>query len=530
MFSLGFFLIDLLNYDNKSYLISESPRILMEAEGDYYLTKKIATVPELIYTIDTGYVHLINHIVGANTIFCLRDLKAFINFKFTEAELKNKSECEVDQLKYSKILNGLTSEDLYPTVKISFSNVELLVHSNLQLKIEELELMDYLYKSGKMNAQGKYLTDFKESENVRKAEFGVEILDTRLVINVNNTWKNTETYSVSLDKELVVTNSNILTKYTSKGAITVDKFEPHNLEAFVFSLEFIIKVPTYTKDSRLNEFTQKKIEIAEFVYVPLFDCVTVEEEEDSEEEAVKKEVYNFKLINIDDIMELHPRFANVRDPNDNRLLINILTTMCQKEDGGEESSLEEDVYAIELKKIQEAPTKMLKAKNEKIMKKYKELKTKKMKETEEVEKLRSSIGYLTDDFKTTQKLYDDHTKKEQSPIKKDFDNKYMRFVHQLEDLEREKNEIADKTLRDISRLLRTTDDAKRVTWQDQKYDTKNVKTKRRPPNAFVYDSKRRAYEEELRNRCRSCCSKIKVPRLSNFSPISAAWLMDPALK
>ena len=69
---MGFFLIDLLNHDNRSFLISKSPRVLLEEEGDKYLKEmnKVETVPELLYSIDSDPILIpVSKIVGANTIF-----------------------------------------------------------------------------------------------------------------------------------------------------------------------------------------------------------------------------------------------------------------------------------------------------------------------------------------------------------------------------------------------------------------------------------------------------------------------------
>jgi len=162
-------------------------------------------------------------------------------------------------------------------------------------------------KAGKQNSKGQYINDFKDSENVKKTKFGIDILDTRLIIRTNNTWRNTEEYSVSLDKQYIKTASNIITKYTSKGSISVDRFHPHKLEAFVFTLQYIVKVPTYTTDERLNEFEEKEIEIASFAYVPIIDKEVVEEE-DEDWQVTRNTIYTFRMINIDTSMEVDSKF------------------------------------------------------------------------------------------------------------------------------------------------------------------------------------------------------------------------------
>ena len=69
-FSVGFFMIDLLNINNKVEIVNESPRILLDKEGQFYLNKKIRGETELIYSIDTKQnMGLINNIVGPNTLY-----------------------------------------------------------------------------------------------------------------------------------------------------------------------------------------------------------------------------------------------------------------------------------------------------------------------------------------------------------------------------------------------------------------------------------------------------------------------------
>ena len=270
LFSMGFFLIDLLNHDNRSFLISKSPRVLLEEEGDKYLKEmnKVETVPELLYSIDSDPILIpVSKIVGANTIFWLRELMAFLDIKFKPEEIKDFDDDEKFELKCSRILSGLKDEDFYPPQTVIFSNIELLLYQNLELKIEELEVLDYLYKTGKINSAGAEIQNKPLSKDQGKSEFGIDILDTRLVIRVNNTWKDIQKYSISLDKEYVKTKRKVLTKYTSKGSVVIDKFEPHMLEAFVFSLEYIIKVPTYTDDDKKNDFVEKTVEVANFVYL-----------------------------------------------------------------------------------------------------------------------------------------------------------------------------------------------------------------------------------------------------------------------
>ena len=405
VFSMGFFIIDLLNFENRSFLISKSPRILMEPEGEIYLNKinKIESVPELLFSIDSDPLLLpVTKIVGPNTIFWLRELMAFVDIKFTPEEIKDLDEDKKFNLKWSRILSGLKTEDFFPPQTVIFSNIELLAFQNLELKIEELELLDYLFKTGRINSSGASIEDPSKKNDLNKSEFGVDIIDTRLVIRINNTWRDIEKYSISLDKEYVRTKNKVITKYSSKGTVVIDKFEPHMLEAFVFSLEFVIKVPTYTNDERMNEFVQKSVEVASFVYLPVIQSSVVEEEEDSELEAIERTVYAFKMVNIDSSMEINPKFMGVRDQNRDPLRIDLITTFSQKEDGGRESSVEEeDVYAIELRKLQEAPLKRITNKNERLNKKFKETKSLLVKQEREVENINKSIDSLQNELKNT---------------------------------------------------------------------------------------------------------------------------------
>lgn len=64
-------MIDLVNFENKAFMIEESPRVLMEERGKYWLKKKkIISEPEMIYSIDTQPLMMpINKIIGSNTIY-----------------------------------------------------------------------------------------------------------------------------------------------------------------------------------------------------------------------------------------------------------------------------------------------------------------------------------------------------------------------------------------------------------------------------------------------------------------------------
>lgn len=64
-------MIDLVNFENKVLLVGESPRILMEDKGEFYLRKrKIKSEAELLYSIDTKPSMMpINKIIGPNTIY-----------------------------------------------------------------------------------------------------------------------------------------------------------------------------------------------------------------------------------------------------------------------------------------------------------------------------------------------------------------------------------------------------------------------------------------------------------------------------
>lgn len=310
------------------------------------------------------------------------------------------------------------------------------MHQNLERKIEELELINYLHKANKMNSKGEYIDDFQSSDKLKKVKFGIDILDTRLVIRTNNTWVDTSVYSISLAKTYIRTASNIITKYTSNGSIVVDMFQPHKLEAFVFSLEVTVKVPTYTKDDRLNEFEEKIIEVASLPYVPIIDTDTFEEE-DSDFETVKKTVYTFRMMNIDSPMEINPQMSTIQDGLGEKIKVDIMTTLSQKEEG--DSVLDdEDLYAKELKRIKEAPTKRLIAQNEKLQKQFKELQKKKREENKEVEFLRNSIDTMEEELRNTQMAFEAHKKKEASPLKQKYENHYKQYLDRVSELEKMK--------------------------------------------------------------------------------------------
>lgn len=100
-FSLGFFMIDLVRFDNKVFMIEETPRILTEERGDYYLKKrKIVSVPELIYSIDTIPTMMpINKIIGPNTLYCLREVMPFVDILSQKDELKDYDENDIYEWK-----------------------------------------------------------------------------------------------------------------------------------------------------------------------------------------------------------------------------------------------------------------------------------------------------------------------------------------------------------------------------------------------------------------------------------------------
>ena len=268
----------------------------------------------------------------------------------------------------------------------------MLVHQNLERKIEEIELINYMVLSGIMNPDGTYIPNVNYKEREQKAKFGIDILDTRLVIRTNNTWKDTDKNSISLEKEYVQTKTTTLTKYTSKGVTVNTLYKPSKLEAFVVTLEFTVRVPTFHSDpnkdelekkitdqkshTNRNEFVEKVIEVAKFVHVPIVDIEVIEGVDDGFEITPSTITYNLTMMNIDAMMEVNPYFRSVKNVDGRPLTVELMATMCQK-DNDESIADDHDFYEAELQKLREAPTKKLKAKNEKLTKQFKDIQNKK---------------------------------------------------------------------------------------------------------------------------------------------------------
>jgi hypothetical protein len=512
-FSIGFFMIDLVNLDNKAFLAHESPRVLMEEIGENLLRFKTLegklrdkaknamvnmSEAELIYTIDTVPSMMnIGKIIGPNTIYWLREVMPFVNIKPTKNDIKEfklqdeekkeevkgnnieekKGEIKEDEddefenkdkiaekefeWKWEKIINGLREKDFFPKQNIIFSNIEILVHQNLQKRIEEFELIEYLFNWRKMNSKGQFIDDFKDSENVKKAKFGIDIVDTRLSIRLNNSWRDTAEYSIALEKQYIQTSDNIITKYSSNGSIVVNEFRPHRLEAIVFCLEYIIKVPTYSEDDRLNEFEEKVVEVATLPYLPI-----IEKEEFEDDYYGKKTEYRFSLINIDQRMEVNDKMVGIRDPKGEPLRIDLMTTLGQKEEG--DSMIEDDdLYAIELQRIKEAPVKKLIEQNKNLEKKISELSDKKREEFKQVEELQMTIHEVEDELKASTEALNAQKKKEPSPLKKKYEKHHQFLKDRVEELERKKDKIAEDTLYELSRLFPGPGrESKRVSFED----------------------------------------------------------------
>ena len=138
------------------------------------------------------------------------------------------------------------------------------------------------------------------------------------------------------------------------------------------------------------------------IYLPVIQSSIVEEEDDSELDVVEKKVYTFKMVNIDSTMEINPKFLGVRDQDRDYLKVDLITTFSQKDERGTESSIEEeDVYAVELKKLQEAPLIRIKNRNERLNKKFKHIKSKLVKEERELENITKSVDSIEDAMRQT---------------------------------------------------------------------------------------------------------------------------------
>ena len=195
-------------------------------------------------------------------------------------------------------------------------------------------------KSGIMNPDGSYVQNINDKEREQKAKFGIDVIDTRLVIRTNNTWKNTGSYSISLEKQIIQTKFSSLTKYTSKGITVNTNYKPSKLEAFVITLEFTVRVPTYHSHDNIsqndsdsnqiqnrNEFVEKIIEVAKLVYVPIIDTEIIEGVDDGFEVTPSTTVYNLRMMNIDAIMEINPYLLGVRDVNNKPLTVELMATL-----------------------------------------------------------------------------------------------------------------------------------------------------------------------------------------------------------
>ena len=138
------------------------------------------------------------------------------------------------------------------------------------------------------------------------------------------------------------------------------------------------------------------------IYLPVIQSSIVEEEHDSELDAVEKKVYTFKMVNIDSTMEINPKFLGVRDQDRDYLKVDLITTFSQKDERGTESSIEEEnIYAVELKKLQEAPLIRIKNRNERLNKKFKHIKSKLVKEERELENITKSVDSIEDAMRQT---------------------------------------------------------------------------------------------------------------------------------
>ena len=109
-------MLPLDKFDNKVFLVEESPRVLLEERGEYYIKKrKYKNIAELVYTIDTHeQIMPISKIIGANTIYCLREVMPFVDIEPEKGEIEGMDVDQVYEWKCDKILNGLREHDFFP--------------------------------------------------------------------------------------------------------------------------------------------------------------------------------------------------------------------------------------------------------------------------------------------------------------------------------------------------------------------------------------------------------------------------------
>jgi uncharacterized protein YdiU (UPF0061 family) len=176
------------------------------------------------------------------------------------------------------------------------------------------------------------------------------------------------------------------------------------------------------------------------------------EDVDQEYNPIFTKVYVLRMMNIDHPMQVDPKLFTVSDESGSPIKVEILSTISQKNEGDSIMD-DEDIYAKELQKIKEAPTKRLKANNERIKRQFRELQEKKRIEDKEVERLRDTVENMEKDLRNTKEVFEAHKTKEPSPIKQKYDNHYHEYIERIEELEKIKDNIAKDTLEALTGIV-----------------------------------------------------------------------------
>jgi chromosome segregation ATPase len=158
------------------------------------------------------------------------------------------------------------------------------------------------------------------------------------------------------------------------------------------------------------------------------------------------------MMNIDYPMQVDPKLFTINDESGNPLRVEIMTTISQKDDGDSVMD-DDDIYAKELQRIKEEPTKRLMAKNERLKKQFKDLQTKKRDEDRAVEKLRETVETMENDLRNTKEELEAHKSREPSPVKQKYENHYKKYIERVEELEKIKDNIAKDTLEALTGIV-----------------------------------------------------------------------------
>ncbi|CAI2360434.1 unnamed protein product [Moneuplotes crassus] len=358
-FSIGFFMIDLVNFGNKIEIINESPRILLDKEGEYYLKRKTHGVSDLLYSIDTKQnMGLINNIVGPNTIYCMRELMKYIDPKCRSKEPDTMVVDEIKELQKCKLI--LANINMIITQDITREPIK---------RIELIELNDYLYKQGKIDCDGQIIQPKNKKKNQKDQfpeHYEVRTVEFRATIKLNytnnltvepeyETWKDTHEYQVPLEKVFLRRTNKVYHKFKSTKMVDIDKFQPHNLSALVLCFEQVVVIervvdePEKTLDENIKETITRVVNIATLPYIPI---VQSEEREGEDEDGLpfKNIVYTLRMVNIDYEMEINPKLVQADEKFADDLGIFCIGTLCQNIDG-EAIKEDEDLYERELRML-----------------------------------------------------------------------------------------------------------------------------------------------------------------------------------